>query len=114
MKKLIELCVVAVILLIVAVVFAGCEESVAQNANPLSQQLVQIKDPNWIKQYGDGVESQLAYNIGILRYNQLLIANVMNKAHTTDPNTVIWVDTFVPASESIGYRPDGVVVWKTK
>jgi hypothetical protein len=35
-----------------------------------SKYLAPINDPNWVKVYGDGKESQLYYNIVLLRVNQ--------------------------------------------
>ncbi len=73
----------------------GCNEvqKIPQTSiKPLNQQLIPT-DPNWIRAYGDTLETQIVFNLAVMRNdinvsrkNELVIANVMNKMHSIDPN----------------------------
>ena len=76
------------LLLMMLIMLVGCNESQKvpqENIKPLDQQLVPARQ-DWKDAYGDTLETQIAFNLAILRQNDLVIANVMNKMHPTDPN----------------------------
>lgn len=92
--RVIYWCFVLIVLLFLLV---GCNEvqkapEEAQpktNIKPLSEQLIPARQ-DWKGAYGDTLESQMAYNLVILRNNQLEIAKMISKMHpSVDPNVPI-------------------------
>ena len=79
----------------IALCLVGCQEvqKIPQTSiKPLNQLLIPT-DPNWIRAYGDTLKTQIVFNlavmrndIGISRKNELVIASVMNRIHSVDPN----------------------------
>jgi hypothetical protein len=85
-----ELLIVGLILTVLAALFCGCEPQekkiVTQpNIKSLNQQLTPAPQ-NWKDAYGDTLEAQIVFNLAVLRNNDLLIAQTINKLHPSDPN----------------------------
>jgi len=138
MKKTVKTMLFWIVFIIILMasfgICAGCQEAENSSKNPnikpsnikpLSQHLVQVPQ-NWKDAYGDALESQVAYNLVVLRNNQLVIADVMNRIHPkTDPNETEWIgcpsianpdDYFLNqgyrVDVQIGLRQDGIVIWR--
>lgn len=87
MKKR-ELLVVSVILAALAIMFCGCNEAQKapqSNIKSLNQQLLPAPQ-EWKDAYGDALETQIAYNLVVLRNNDMVIAGTMNILHPADAN----------------------------
>ena len=52
---------------------------------PINQLITPAKQ-EWIDAYGDTLETQIVYNLVVLRNNDFVIANTINKMHEKDPN----------------------------
>jgi len=76
--------------LIILLMLLGCEVTESAKTvpvKPLRSHLTPIRQ-DWIDVYGDTLESQIVFNLVILRRNDLVIAEVINRLHPQDPNEV--------------------------
>lgn len=90
-----ELLIIIAVLVTISLLACGCQEeqkTPQANIKPIDQQLIPT-DLNWIRAYGDTIETQMVFNLTVLRNdinvsrkNELVIANVMNLMHPADVN----------------------------
>ncbi len=84
MKKYIAILVILVALLAFIKLCPAHDPNVAK---PLNELIVSAPD-QWKQLYGDTLETQIVYNLAVLRNNQLLIGQMINNLHPVDPNGV--------------------------
>lgn len=84
------LCLAIVVNLLGALVLCGCIESeqvVSPQVKPLSAHLIPTKD-TWKAAYGDTIETQIAWNLAVIRFDQKRIFELVQALHPADPNEV--------------------------
>jgi hypothetical protein len=78
MKRILIICIVLAFIV-------GCNEEQKTDVIPLSQRIVQPPQ-DWKDAYGDGWDAQVAFNLAVLRNNDMVIAGTMNVLHPRDVN----------------------------
>lgn len=74
------------ILILMLIVLVGCTDTRKQTVKPVSQHLIPTR-AEWKIAYGDTLETQMAYNLAVLRYDQRAIFALVQDHHA-DPNEV--------------------------
>ncbi len=83
-----------IVIVILLALLCGCNEQAKVGIRPMSENVIPTRQ-DWKDAYGDKAETQLAFNIAVLRRNEKLIVNEINKFHPDDPNEVTVEDIIV-------------------
>ena len=67
-------------------VLQGKPDVVADDTKPLSAHLIPAND-KWKEAYGDTLETQMAWNLAVIRHDQRAIFNLVQVYHA-DPNEI--------------------------
>lgn len=75
-------------MILILVLCLGCNETVKKpNVKPLTDQIMPARQ-DWKDGYGDTLETQLAFNVALIRYDQKQIFKYIQSLHAVDPNEV--------------------------
>ncbi|KKM79836.1 hypothetical protein LCGC14_1345970 [marine sediment metagenome] len=87
--KAIEIIAIVVILALLSFWLCGCsEEQRLPDVKPLSGYLIPTRQ-DWKDTYGDTPETQTAFNLAVIRYDQKQIFNLIQQYHPpNDPNVI--------------------------
>lgn len=67
--------------------FIEKQETEKPDIKPIDQNIIPTHD-KWKEAYGDTLETQILYNLAVIRTDQKMIFALVKKYHTTDPNEV--------------------------
>ncbi len=93
------------ITILLAIILTGCTDAKKQTFKPIDQHLIPTR-AEWKLAYGDTIETQVAYNLAVLRNDQKAIFNLVQSYHAEDPNEVAIEKLRVYES------PDSVYAWR--
>jgi len=74
------------LIILIVLMAAGCQEVQQQKYKPLNQLIAPARQ-DWKDAYGDTLETQMVFNLAVLRLNDVEIAKMINSLRPpVDPN----------------------------